>query len=198
MKVILLFCLTLLLTACIDLDVILVDTAFNYSIHSSFDLSIQDMPSKVKINSITVDNTSLDEVYYKHESGELKLMSSYLTTLSLGDHQITVDTSDGTFHVDLTIIDTSRPYMVTKSPVVTDFRQDITFVFELFDGNIKSISGHSIRPIDYSISGNQLIIRRSFTQKVFNDEDTLETLTLGYSLEVGTHTVLGYLYIKSA
>ena len=190
--------LIITLTACKTSEpFVMTDISLNYSIHSEFDLIIQQLPKSITVNSITINNVEIDSTTFVHDNTGLKLKSSYIKSLSVGEHEFTVNTEQGNFTVDLNVIETTRPYMISKSTIETDFSSNLIFTFELFGGSIKSISGNSIKTSDYSIYGNQLTIKKEFIERSFNANESLETLVLSYSLEVGTHTVIGYIFITA-
>ena len=190
--------LILTLSACKPSEpFVMTDISLNYSIHSDFDLVIQKLPESIEVTSIILNDIELNSTQFVHDSAGLKLKSSYIKTLSIGEYEFTISTDQGDFTLDLNVIETTRPYMISKSTVETDFSSNLTFTFELFGGNIKSLSGNSIKSSDYSISGNQLTIKKAFVEESFNATESIETLVLAYSLEVGTHTVIGYIFITA-
>lgn len=150
------------------------------------------------VQQLLLNDQSIDLSHLEHDSSGLKVKSTYLKNLSLGDYTFTIITSDGSFVLNLTIINTLRPYMVSKSSVTSDLSSSHTFLFELFGGKIASLSGHGINASNYRISGNLLTINHSFIKDTFNNNVTLETMVLAYALEVGTHTVIGNIFITKS
>jgi hypothetical protein len=148
------------------------------------------------VTSLKVNNVDLDLSNVIHDKNGLKLKSSYIKSLSVGEYLYNVITAQGSFVLNLNVIDTSRPYMISKSTIESDFTSNHTFTFELFGGEIKSVSGNNIKTSDYSISGNQLTIKKGFIENAYSNNESMESLILGYTLEVGTHTVIGYIFIS--
>ncbi|PKK98980.1 MAG: hypothetical protein CVV57_04010 [Tenericutes bacterium HGW-Tenericutes-2] len=196
-KLLIISILLLTLSACKTTEpFVFSDAYFNYSIHSDFDLVIQDLPESIEVTSLKVNNVDLDLSNVIHDKNGLKLKSSYIKSLSVGEYLYNVITAQGSFVLNLNVIDTSRPYMISKSTIESDFTSNHTFTFELFGGEIKSVSGNNIKTSDYSISGNQLTIKKGFIENAYSNNESMESLILGYTLEVGTHTVIGYIFIS--
>jgi len=170
--------------------------SYNYSIHSEFDLLIQSLPQRYDVQEFMLNDNPIDLSNLNHDNSGLKVKSGYLKSLSLGDYVFNIITNDGSFIFNLTIINTQRPYMVSKSSVTTDLSSNHTFLFELFGGNISSVSGHNINSNNYTISNNVLTIRRTFIKSVFENDETLLTMVLAYSLDIEGHTVIGNIFIS--
>ena len=199
MKLTIVVILLLLLFGCSvsnDTYVDLSDVSLNYSLQSDFDLIVQNLPTKIEVLSIGKEDIHINKSYYFHGSNQLKFLSSYLRTLTLGKHHFICETIRGSFEVEINIINTDRPYLITNSTHITDFRKDLEFSFELFGGSIESLSGHDISSTQYVIAGSRITISKSFIQQQFNDNPALETIVLGYTLRSGTNIVVGYIFIS--
>jgi hypothetical protein len=195
-KLLLLFLLLFTLSACGPSGpYVFKNTSFNYSIFSEFDLVIQKLPESIHVISILLDDEEVDLSNIIHDKSGLKLKSSYIKSLPVGDYLFTITTAEGNFSLELKIIDTNRPYMISKSSVESDFLSNQIFIFELFGGRIKSVSGYDITSSDYTIRGNELTIKKGFIRNAFDSNESLESLVLGYTLEVDTHIVIGYIFI---
>jgi hypothetical protein len=156
---------------------------------------IEKLPTTIVVISVIKDEEEIDLSNLIHDRTGLKLKSSYMQTLELGDHSFLITTDQGEFTLNLKIIDTTRPYMISKSTVASDFLSNQIFIFELFGGEIKSVSGHEITSTDYTIRGNELTIKKGFIRAAFESNESMETLVLGYTLQVESHTVIGYIFI---
>ena len=184
------------LSACVGTPFIPKDVEYNYSIHSDFDLNFQKLPTAMVVNSIKKNEVEVDLDHFIHDRQGLKIKSDYIKTLSVGSHGFTIFSEAGDFNLILNVIDTTRPYIISKSTVSSDFLSNQIFIFELFGGTIKSVSGHDISSSDYTIRGNELTIKKGFIRDVFESDETLETLVIGYQLEVDSHIVFGYIFIN--
>jgi len=174
------------------------DQAFVYSVLSTFDLKIQDLPNELKVTEVKKGSEMLTSAIFIHEGNQLFLKSSYLKGLSLGEHVLSFETDQGIFTITLTLVNTDRPYMISTSTVFTDFSSDLTFEFELFGGSIQSVSGNEIQSSHYRIKNQQLTIKSQFIEQSFNQDPSRETLIIGYTLQSGNNIVVGYLFIKKA
>ncbi len=199
-KLLIIFIIVLTLAACKkpEIDFEPTDQTFVYSIQSSFDLKIQDLPNDLSVTEVKRGQEMLTSAIFIHDKSELFLKSSYLKGLSLGEHVLSFETEKGIFSIRLNIIDTNRPYMISSSTVFTDFSKDVIVLFELFGGSIQSVSGNDITSSHYSIRNNQLTIKKGFIEQSFTQNPDRETLIIGYTLHVDSHVVIGYLFIKKA
>lgn len=174
------------------------DYAFNYSIRSVIDVPVGSVAEANEIAQISFSGNPIDTTAYSFTNRFLTLKSSYLTTLPIGEQILTVTTDIGSFQISINIFDTSKPYMMSKSEVFTDFSNDVVFIYDLFGGSISGLTGNNITSSDYSIRNNTLTISKTFIESVFSLEPTRETLILEYTLESGNNVVIGYIFIKKA
>ena len=169
---------------------------FNYSIQSSFDLSVIHLDSLIYILEESAE-LELDLSKYQYAAPQmLSMNASFLNTLSVGKHTFKVVTYEGYFMVEMNIIDTIKPYIISSSEVNSDFSTDIIFLYELFEGSIKSVTGNDITADDYSIDGGVLTVDIDYVRNKFETEPERTTLILSYTLEQGENIVLGYLFIR--
>ena len=167
---------------------------FAYSIHSLFELGILQSATFVYIEDS--NNQNLDSNDYVYSAQHLFIKNSYLTTLSAGHHLFTILTLEGFYILDINILSTEKPYLISNSEVFTDFSSDLIFTFELFEGSFGSLSGNGITADDYTFQGNILTIDKTYVLSMFSSDPERETLILGYTLESGDDIVIGYLFIK--
>jgi hypothetical protein len=171
------------------------DVSLNYSIHRSTDLFIYDFDEMTYVISLISRDISIDQQDYYLDDDKLYFTSDYLQSLSLGSYTFEIYMSKGKFNITITIIDTELPYMTSHNTVTYD-DQDMTFIFELFGGSITSLSGNDISIADYTIIGEELVIKRAYINQYFisNPEET--TLSIKYNLQLGNSFVFGYLFIE--
>jgi hypothetical protein len=171
------------------------DVSLNYSIHRSTDLFIYDFDEMTYVISLISRDISIDQQDYYLDDDKLYFTSDYLQSLSLGSYTYEIYMSKGKFNITITIIDTELPYMTSHNTVTYD-DQDMTFIFELFGGSITSLSGNDISIADYTIIGEELVIKRAYINQYFisNPEET--SLSIKYNLQLGNSFVFGYLFIE--
>ena len=169
-------------------------TKYSYSINSLFDLDILESESFVYIEDSEAELSAEDFIF---SAQAVTLKSSYLVTLTTGHHMFTILTLNGFHLVDLNILETDKPYLITSSEISTDFTIDLTFTFELFEGSFTGLSGNEVTVEDYTFEGNTLTIDKDYVAFMFNLDPERETLILGYTLEQGDNIVIGYLFITT-
>ncbi len=171
------------------------DVSLNYSIHRSTDLFIYDFDEMTYVISLISRDISIDQQDYYLDDDKLYFTSDYLQSLSLGSYTFEIYMSKGKFNITITIIDTELPYMTSHNTVTYD-DQDMTFIFELFGGSITRLSGNDISIADYTIIGEELVIKRAYINQYFisNPEET--SLSIKYNLQLGNSFVFGYLFIE--
>lgn len=175
-----------------------IDYAFNYSMRSVIDVPVGSVAEANEIAQITLSGDPISTTAYTFINKTLTLKSSYLSTLPIGEHTLTVTTNIGSFQITINIFDTSKPYMMSKSEVFTDFSTDVILVYDLFGGSISGLSGNNITSSDYIITSNTVTISKTFIENAFTSEPTRETLVIGYTLESGNNVVIGYIFIKKS
>lgn len=171
------------------------DVSLNYSIHRSTDLFIYDFDEMTYVISLISRDISIDQQDYYLDDDKLYFTSDYLQSLSLGSYTYEIYVSKGKFNITITIIDTELPYITTHN-TVTFNDADLTFIFELFGGSILNLSGNDISIADYTIIGEELVIKRAYINQYFisNPEET--SLSIKYNLQLGNSFVFGYLFIE--
>jgi hypothetical protein len=174
------------------------DFAFNYSIRSIVDVPVGSVAEANEIAQVSYSGSPISTTAYTFENRILTLKSTYLTTLTVGEQILTVTTNIGSFQININIFDTSKPYMMSKSEVFTDFSTDVTVIYDLFGGSISGLSGNNITASDYTITNNTVTISKTFIENAFTSEPTRETLVIGYTLESGNNVVIGYIFIKKS
>jgi hypothetical protein len=175
-----------------------IDYAFNYSIRSVVDVPVGSIAEANEIAQITLSGNPISSTAYTFVNHVLTLKSTYLVTLPIGEQILTVTTNLGSFNITINIFDTSKPYMMSKSEVSTDFSKDVVLVYDLFGGSVSGLSGNGITPSDYTISNQTVTISKTFIESLFTAEPTRETLIIGYTLESGNNVVIGYIFIKKS
>jgi len=177
---------------------ILSSTTKNYSKQSSFDLEVKTFENNATILSVidimdqTVDLSNLNV------SGQtVSLKSAYLKALPEGMNIFIVETNFGSHEIKINITNTSRPYMITGSEIHTNFANDVEVYYELFSGEVLSLSGNEITTSDYTITNNKVVIDKEYIKDQFDKVPNRTTLILGYTLQSGDNVVVGYIFIKT-
>lgn len=168
---------------------------YNYSLISTFDLLIKQFSHAFDLQSISLNEQDVSLSNVVLESRQLKLKSSFLKTLETGLHVFEIILDSGSFEVTIIIHQSAKPYIISNNEIKTDMNSNASFLYELFGGEIATVSGHSISADDYEIVGNQLTIKQTFITSNFNNDAALSMIVLGYSLKSGENTVIGYLFI---
>lgn len=170
----------------------------NYSTLSTFDLevkSFENNPSVMSIRNIADELVDLSNILIANN--KIFFKSSFLQSQLTGLHIYIIETNFGYHQVKINITNTDRPYMISGSEILTDFKEDVTIEFELFGGNFLSMSGNDISVYEYTISGNKVTIDKEFMVSQFIKVPSRTTLILGYTLESGDNVVIGYIFIKA-
>jgi len=166
---------------------------YSYSTNSLFDLNVLKSESFFYIADSEEELSATDYIF---TAQRVTLKNTYLVTLSTGHHLFTILTLDGFHIIDLNILDTDKPYLITNNQVFTDHSTDLTFTFELFGGEFTGLSGNEVTAEDYTLIDNILTIDKDYVAFMFSLDPERETLILAYTLELGDNIVIGYLFIK--
>jgi hypothetical protein len=166
---------------------------YSYSINSLFDLDILESGTFVYIEDSEAELSAADYIF---TAQRVTLKNTYLISLSTGNHLFTILTLDGFYIIDLNILDTDKPYLITDNQVFTDHSTDLTFTFELFGGEFTGLSGNEVTTEDYTLIDNVLMIDKDYVAFMFSLDPERETLILAYTLELEDNIVIGYLFIK--
>ncbi len=168
---------------------------YNFSIHSTFDLLLLTLTTPMEIISVNDGISPLDETTYMMTDLSIFFNSEYLQTLNVGEHTFTFTLNYGSFDATINILDTTRPYMISQSQIYTSLDRDVTVMFDLFGGEVRSLSGNNITSEDYIIDGSSVTINQTYIQNAFTLDPSRETLIIGYTLERGLDMVVGYIFI---
>jgi|GEM_PF-3415835 len=141
-------------------------------------------------------NLELSEEDYTFEEGVLTILQSFFDTLEYGEYQVLIYANIGLIHLNIQIVDTRKPYMVSSSQIYVSLGQSATLEFVLYDGEIGSVSGNDITEEDYTIEGSTLIINGEYIQRIFTRDPERTVLILGYTLTANQHITIGYLFIR--
>jgi len=141
------------------------------------------------------DGIPLSDDLYAFAGGVLTIAAAHVGTLAVGTHVLTILTSAGAAELSLTVVDDEKPYMISSSQVVFT-GADVSLDFNVYDGTIVSLSGNDIEPSDYAIDGSSVTIAAAYIEGKFTDEPERTVLILGYQLQAGDHTTIGYVFIR--
>lgn len=133
---------------------------------------------------------------YTYEEGVLSIPQSFFDNLAYGEYQILIYANIGLIHLNIQIVDTRKPYMVSSSQIYVSLGQSVNLEFVLYDGEIVSVSGNDITEDDYTIEGSTLIISGEYIQRIFTRDTERTVLILGYTLSANQHITIGYLFIR--
>jgi len=169
----------------------------NYSVQSTFDLIVYTFSEDVTITNIKFNNQIISSDHYIYTNRQLFFKSSYLSTLTplLYVFEISLG-NKGSFHLNLNVIDTNLPYIVSYNNVTFE-EGDITLQFELFGGNIQGLtSSFTITTEDYQIEDHMLTIKSAYISRYFEQFPSQDTLSLRYTLNHNDEYVIGYIFIN--
>ena len=177
------------------------DVSYNYSVFSTFDLTIYQFNEDVTIDSLSRSTGVIAESNYTYVNRKLTLNSAFLKVLSKGEHVITVTVADlGSFDVTITMNDVGFPYIVTD-PSILFIGEDVTVIYalyeeDLYDSDIISITGDGLTEDDYEINENRLTISSTFISSYFQENTTKNALLIKFTLSHPITNVNGFLFIK--
>ena len=166
------------------------DLLFQYSKNSEqnililnediFDVILLD-ENKTRIN--------IDQVLEVNEYYEIK--SDYVLGLDKETVTLFLYANEYKFTVKISINEKVVPYLISSSKVYTDGLEDIIFQFEMFDGDIKQITGDDLTEADYSVQDNLVVINKEYILESFS---THNQISLTYVLET-EEVVFGFIII---
>jgi hypothetical protein len=128
----------------------------------------------------------------------LTMKGVFLDTIAYGTHFMLFYTSIGIIELQLQIIDTRKPFMISSSQINVILGEDVVLEFELFDGGFVDLSGNDITMEDYHFEGSTLRIHGDYIQRIFTRDPDRSVLILGYTLSANQHITIGYLFIRIA
>lgn len=168
----------------------------NYSFLKSSNTNLViDLDEAWVINRIaTKDNQTLDDSVYNLDE-YLVIDDLFLKTLDYGPFVLFLHTTLGTVLILIEITDDRRPYLISQSEIGYVECQDIQLEFNLFDGEVVSITGNDISKEDYIIVGSKVIISGPFVSSKFRADESLHFLIFHYRLRSTVYDEVGYIII---
>ena len=118
---------------------IYLNTHMYHSIHSSFSpfITIED---DVVIHSVMLNDATIQENVVLFTYPHLSINHTYLNTLNAGVYQLSILTSKGYINMELTLVDDTKPYVVSSSYSSYNEGTDVSFLIETFSEGIDIIS----------------------------------------------------------
>lgn len=172
------------------------ERTYYYSKNSTFDLEIHNFSSWYEyLNSFKLGDEDILDPNFYYDNFKYYLESDYLQSLDIGLHEFKLSTSRGNHLIKINITDSLNPYIIRPTQNFYYYRTYV-FEFELFGGQILSLSGNGITTDDYRIEDHKVIIDFRFTTPKFDEEPDRNNLILSYSIEVGNDLFIGFLTIK--
>lgn len=165
---------------------------FNYSKVSSSNLILFNESEIYTIKSVilTAHDSEVDENNYTL-SPSFAFTAEYLDTLSLGKQYFTLETHRGFISVEINITDETDPYIINSTDIYVDFTTDINLLFELFGGEIISLTAKNLTSSDYILNGSTATIKLDYLNEIF--DIGREELIIRYELKVGNNYTIGYI-----
>lgn len=140
-------------------------------------------------------DSSHEEIIVEEESGYY-FTENYLTEVSYGFHYFYFVFENAYVLVNLTIVDSREPELISSSVQAVNFEESAVFEFNLYDGVFIGLSGNKITSSDYSFEDGVLTIYSDYIEAIFEEDPLRENLILGYTIQVGPDIVVGYLFIQ--
>lgn len=138
----------------------------------------------------------IEQEDYSFANGILSIPKEFFESLAYGEYQVQIYANIGLILLNIQIVDTRKPYMVSSSQIYVSLGQSATLEFVLYDGEIVSVSGNDITEADYTVEGATLIINGEYIQRIFTRDPERTVLILGYTLSANQHITIGYLFIR--
>lgn len=172
------------------------EVILTFSTTTNFDLPVVSLSPSTDFVYIGDANLEpLTSNQYTYEHGIVMLNSSYLQLLPVGTHVYQIITKNEYYSISITINTLNQPYLISNPNVITDFSEDLIFLFDLKGGSL-SVAGNDITESDYIIEGNTLTIYSDFVQSKFESDSNRNTLILSYTLSLNGANHIGYIFIK--
>lgn len=177
----------------IDGKPIVKNLIFNYSQTSSSDMIIFKEEDNFSVRSVYNENI-LEFVSSENylTGSEFVMKASYLDSLEIGTYYYTLETHRGYVQLIININDDNLPYLINASDVYVDFKNDLTFDFDLMGGEIVSLTAKDLTSNDYTIDGSQATIDLDYLKTIFNEYGRI-VLIIRYELKLDHETVIGYI-----
>lgn len=166
---------------------------FNRLLPINLDLNL---PYNIDIEAFYVDEETYSINHLIVDGLRISFDYSFLSTLNVGEHTITLITDAIRIDVAVDIFEEEDSTIVSSNTV--DYQGvDITFSFMLFDSVIDSINGSDITSNDYIINGDELTISSSFIDALLLENPDRRTVIFSYTLASDENISIGYLFINT-
>jgi hypothetical protein len=185
-------------TTASEINVLDLKVEYQYSIHSTLDLWVQ-IPQDgevLKVQSQTDLHDLVQNEDYQESDNSVTILHDYLSGLSVGTYELTIESTVGIFEIEIEMIDTWEPYLMQVGSIYYEIGKDLTLHFELFGGSINSLSGNDITLADYTVDGYNVIIDGDYIHQMFVSTPERTALILAYTISFNSATEIGYLFIK--
>lgn len=156
--------------------------SYNYSINSSFDLPLYKYEKEIDSINLKVNNEEIDSSNTIIINNEVLLKSSFIISLynknEENKYNLILETNLGFHEITLNLNTKTTPYSYTNLRVKTNLNNDVIYKFELFDYEFVRITNNFINENDYEVNDNEIIIKKSFITKYFDDNNNEMVLSL--------------------
>ncbi len=170
------------------------DTDFNRLLPIGLDVILAD---EISIEAFFVDGEYQPLSYITKDHEKLQFNGDWLTILSPGTYTFTLITLTSRIDINVTVYEDNNPTMLSSNTVIYN-GEDMSFAFELFGGEISSLSGQDITSDDYSITEDQITIYSSFIDGILNDNPDRETVIFSYTIRKDEDIKIGYIFIQTS
>lgn len=139
---------------------------------------------------ISIDGTELDNQDYE-TGNNIILKNIFLKSIISENQLLRISGNDQSYQITVNIIDSRVPF-ITSNYEFNYEQNDIILEFNIFDGNIESISGHNITETDYIIYNNIVTIKKEFIESI-----DLENIFLAYKVRNANNLSFGFILIRN-
>jgi len=166
---------------------------YQYSLQSTKALILLngDIYDTLYAKDINGDFINNDDVFTKID-GAFSIKSSFIVANPVGPFEFYILDNNSITPIEITIYDKDTPYIMSSSIIWTDGSEDITLQFELFGGEVYSISGATGDTVLWSSIDDTIIIEKEFIDSKFTANSN-EEFVLSYIINLGNNSVIGYL-----
>ena len=172
-----------------DKEPILIESShkYQYSINSNFDLEIYKYNEDIESIKILLLDEEISNDNYYNKDNSIFLKSEYIKSIYEGEvsskYLHTLETNLGIHEITLELHEKDLPYVYTELRVETNFKDDITYKFEMFDYEFKEVIEQSITIEDYNFNENIVTINNSYIKSYFDNNESKNQLILSVLLE---------------
>lgn len=146
------------------------------------------------LGTIYFNQQVIDSSYYLYSNGILEIDQKAFDSFLDGTYPLEIRGEDD-YITFVYLTKNPTPRIISSHDVIYS-GEDLTFMFNLYGGTFIGLYGeHNIRKDEYVFSENTLVIKKSYMDRLKEDEDQFHVITLSYVLDHPNGTEIGHITI---